>query len=186
MPGARWRGVVPAVALAVVLAGCGKAEPTSSEASPVALRAEDAGWVLDVRLPSTTLAAVNAIPLETTVTWNGADPQSTIWGSGSGVVTFAYMEIGGGGRSMGGVMNSDCRPHSFTRGVPVAVQPGKGWATTGEDPNIAFYRAWAADPVLHLPAGRWRIVVGAEGMLAPCDANAPKLKLSIPIELTIR
>jgi hypothetical protein len=41
-------------------------------------------------------------------------------------------------------------------------------------------------PALHLPAGRWRVVVGAEGMLAPCDANAPQLKVSIPIELTIR
>lgn len=186
MPRGGWRGVVPAIALAVILAGCGTAEPTPGEASPVALRAEQAGWVLDVRLPSTTLAAVDAIPLETTLTWNGAAAQNAIWGSGSGVVTFSYAEIGGAGRSMGGVMNSDCRPHPFTRGVPVPIPPGKGWATTGEDPNLAFYRAWAADPALHLPAGRWRVVVGAEGMLAPCEANAPQLKLSIPIELTIR
>ena len=66
------------------------------------------------------------------------------------------------------------------------MPPGKGWAAVADDPNIAFYKAWSADPALHLPVGRWRIVVGTDGLLAPCAANAAVLKVSIPIEITIR
>jgi hypothetical protein len=180
---------VLATILAVVAAACDVLDPSPSGppgGSPVDLRAEGAGFILAVRLPSLTLESLDAIPLETTLTWTGPAATSTVWGSGGGVVTFLYAEVGGAARAMGSVMTADCTPHVFSRNVPVAVPPGKGWGADSSDPNLAFYRAWGSDPVLHLPPGVWRIIVGTDGMLAPCAANAPTLKLSIPIELTVR
>jgi len=193
MPGlvmpARRLAVAWVVGVALLAAGCDAAGPEparTSGGSALDLRSEQAGFVLEVHLPSTAFTIEDTIPLETTLTWTGPKAKTTVWGSGSGLVTFLYGELGGAGRSMGGVMTADCHAYDLQRNVPLVVPPGKGWSTVGEDPNLAFYQAWAADPVLHLPSGTWRIVVASDGLLAPCDAAAAPLKQSIPFELTIR
>lgn len=181
----RWRCWSTAVGLVLAVAACGASEAVPNDGG-VSKQAEQAGWVLAVRLPSTTIDTADAIPLETTLTWTGAQDRASIWGSGMGAVTFAYTEMGGARRTMDGVLTADCHQYDFVRGIPLAVQPGKGWVTDGNDPNLAFYQAWSNDPVLHLPPGSWHLDVGTDALLAPCDNDAPPLKLAIPIELTVR
>ena len=181
------RPIMAALALGAVamLSGCDSAAPGPG-GEPIDLRAQGAGWVLEVRVPSSALLSIDAIDLQTTLTWTGPAAKASIWGSGMGPVTFQYAEVGGAGRQMGGAMTADCAQHEYAQGVPVAIPAGKGWLTDGSDPNLAFYQAWSNDPALHLPAGTWKLVVGTDGMLAPCDINAPTLKLSIPFVLTLR
>jgi hypothetical protein len=40
---------------------------------------------------------------------------------------------------------------------------------------------------VHLPTGRWQLVVQLSGFTAPCEANAPSVEAKVgPIELEIR
>jgi len=166
---------------------CGGAPTATDEPHAVGGRVEQAGFVLEVVLPSETYAAADAIPVRTTLTWTGAPGAGRIWGSGMGPVTYGYQEIGGAGRSMGGVMTADCAMKEFPTGEPVIIPVGKSAGWSGDDPNAAFYAAWSRDPLLHLPSGHWQVRVGLGGMLAPCDANAPTLEAAVgPIDLFIR
>ena len=181
------RGLAGLATAAVLVVACGSVQPApSADGQALDLRAEGSGFALEVRLPSATLDSADAIPLQAGLTWIGPAARTQLWASGSGIVTFQYREVGGQRRSIIGVMTSDCRVYDFDQGRPVAVPPGKSWSADGSDPNLAFYKAWGADPALHLPPGHWRIVVGTDALLAPCDLDAPPLKLSIPFELTMR
>jgi hypothetical protein len=178
-------------ALALVLVGlaavaCGAGTGPSDEPHLVGCRVEQAGWVLEVVLPSDRYAPTDAIPVQTTVTWTGAPGRGSIWGSGSGPVSFLFLEIGGAGRTMNGAMTSDCAQRDFAAGEPVTIPLGKSGGWTAEDPNAAFYQAWYRDPLLHLPSGHWQLRVSLDGMLAPCDANAARLDATVgPIDLLI-
>jgi hypothetical protein len=58
-----------------------------------------------------------------------------------------------------------------------------GWSN--DDPDAALYRAFAADPKLHLPPGRWRVTAEVSGFLAPCDAVAPPIELRAVAEFVV-
>jgi hypothetical protein len=141
-----WRGAAPVAALlvgAVLLAACGS-DPAPSDgpaAVPVTGEGADAGFVLQVTLPSAAFAASDAIAVATTVMWQGAAAKAGIWGSGMGPVSFVFTEVGGFNRTMGGVMSGDCGLKEFPRGVPVAIPFQKAGAYSGDDPQAAFYRA---------------------------------------------
>ena len=171
------------VAAVLAFAGCSDLAPGASVATsgpPIEHRAEDQGFVLVVSVPSGELVEGDPIPIETTLTWTGAAPKASIWGSGMGPVAFVVQEVGGRQRAMGGVMTADCAKKAFDRGVPlvVPVQKSTGWS--GDDPNAEFYRAWQADPAFRLPAGTWRLDVSVSGYLAPCDVNADSFELRVP------
>jgi hypothetical protein len=164
------------------LVGCGSPQSISSgEPAAVGGRVEANGFVLDVHLPASTFASGDAIPITTTFTWVGPAPAATIWGSGMGPVTFGFSEVGGQRRAMGGVMTADCSPKEFQRGVPVAIPLMKSGAYDGNDPQADFYRAFFADPLLHLPPGQWQLRVSAGGYLKPCDMAAPTVELNVPV-----
>ena len=182
---------LPPLALAAILAiavsGCDFSSTTSDEPAAVGGRADAAGFVLEVRLPSRTFATIDVIPVATTLTWTGAPGQGRIWGSGSGPVTFAIEEVGGSLRMMGGAMTADCRMTEYPAGVRTEIPFRKSGGWTAEDPNADFYTAWFKDPLLHLPAGRWRLTVSVGGFLAPCEQGARTLGASVgPIEFLVR
>ena len=176
-----------AALLAVAVSGCDVGSTTSDEPMAIGGRATAAGFVLEVRLPSQTVAAIDAIPVATTLTWTGAPGQGRIWGSGSGPVTFAIEEVGGGRRTMGGAMTADCAMRDFPAGVPTEIPFRKSGGWTGEDPNADFYAAWFKDPLLHLPAGRWKLTVSVGGYLAPCERGARAIEAAVgPFEILVR
>lgn len=181
------RAILLVLALSLSVASCGSDGLAPEAPSPVVAQVENAGFILEVTLPRQQFGTSDAIPIQTTLTWTGAAPKGQLWGSGSGPVSFLLTEVGPPRRAMGGAMTLDCTSTDFPRGVatPVPFAKSGGWDDT--DPNTDFYRAWFADPILRLPAGRWQLTVRAEGFLAPCDLHAPTFEAAIgPIELEIR
>ena len=181
------RALLLVLALSLAVASCGSTVPAPDAPSPIVGRVENGGFVLEVMLPRQQFSTTDAIPVQTTLTWTGAAPRGELWGSGSGPVSFLLTELGPPRRAMGGGMTLDCTSTEFARGVPTPVPFAKGGGWDETDPNKDFYRAWYADPILRLPAGRWQLTIRAEGMLAPCDLDAPRFDATIgPIELDIR
>jgi hypothetical protein len=171
------------VIVAALVVGCSSdAQP---DASPPTAIAEGQGFVLAMAVPTDRFALGQAIDVRTTLTWTGAAPNGTIWGSGMGPVGFLFQELTGRKRSIGGVMTADCSRHSYDRGVATAIRLGKSAAWSADDPDAAFFQEFAADPVLHLPAGRWRIIADLSGFLAQCDANAPGISLKAALEIEV-
>jgi hypothetical protein len=172
------------VATALILAACGSTPAPTDGPIPIGGQATAQGFVLQVNLPSEVWSSADAIVVATTLTWIGAGATATLWGSGSGPATFGFEEVGGAGRSMGGGGTDDCASTVYARGVavPMATRKTVGW--DDHDPNAAFYLAWARDPVLRLPAGRWRLTVGVDGYLATC--GGPPVLMSIPLEILVR
>lgn len=172
------------LAMASMLVVACSSEP-SPDASPPTVVAEGQGFVLAMAVPSDHFAEGQAIDVRTTLTWTGPAPKATIWGSGMGPVGFLYEELTGRKRTIGGVMTSDCAQHLYGRGVVTPIPIGKSVGWSEDDPEAAFFREFARDPLLHLPAGRWRITAEVDGLLAPCDADAPAIKLQAVLEIGV-
>jgi hypothetical protein len=173
---------------AVVVATCGQAPvptPSGPTDQPIVLEGRDAGFVLSMRIGSGVVDAGAPIDISATLMWEGANASASIWGSGSGPVSFGLEEIDGD-IVLGGAMTSDCQQDEFRRLVPVPVPFQKSGGWSAEDPNAAFYRTFFADPVLRLPAGRWRVTANAGGYLLPCEMNAPMVEIRLEAEILVR
>ena len=198
------RGLAAAAAgaaMVVVLGACGKASapsgsplasatplaPAPSEASgqPVLLEGRDAGFALSLRIGSDAVDAGAPLDVGATLTWEGAEPQASIWASGSGPVSFGIKQVDGD-IVLDAVQTADCAQHDYTRGVAVPVPFRKSGGFSDDDPNADFYRVYFADPVLRLPTGRWRIAAGAGGFLVPCEMDAPKVEIRLEAEVVVR
>jgi hypothetical protein len=180
------RALLVPVAL-MALAGCDAMNPSAAETpQPIVLRSAANGFVLETTLPRLTWRSDEAIQVATTLTYAGPDARTSVWGSGSGVVEFQLQELTGN-RSVGAPMTADCHQWDYVRNVPLSIPYPKGAGWSEDDPNALFYKAYTADPLLHLPPGRWRITIDTVGSLLPCDRNAPSLGLKLPpIELEVR
>lgn len=182
------RSVVSLVAVVlVVLAACGDPGPTTvpSPPAPIGGRVDvldtESNFQLRLSLPASTFRAREPITGEarlTTVDGRAAG----IAGSGSGVIGFSFREIGGT-RSMGGVMTSDCAPHTIPAGGGLRAGLRPAAAFSGDDPNADFYRAFSLASDVRLPAGTWEITAHARFMSAGC--NQPEHDLSAPIVVTV-
>ena len=187
----RWRVIcfVAALLVGAVLVGtCGQASvpsPSGPTDQPIVLEGRDAGFVLSMRIGSGVVDAGAPIDIAATLMWEGANPSAAIWGSGSGPVSFGLEEVDGD-IVLGGAMTGDCSQDEFARLVPVPVPFQKSGGWSADDPNAAFYRAFFADPVLRLPAGRWRVTASASGYLVPCEMNAPMLSISLESVILVR
>ena len=100
-----------------------------------------------------------------------AGPATTIYGSGSGLITFSFDEVGGE-RRVDGVSTADCGPHPLDPATPINVRLFKSGAVSGNEPDAAFVRSFLADPLIHLPAGAWDITATAEFAAQPGCAGA--------------
>jgi hypothetical protein len=178
------RGPGAALAMAAALVVACSSEP-SPDASPPRVVAQDKGFVLVMAVPTDHFAEGQAIDVRTSLTWTGPAPTATIWASGMGPVGFVYEELTGRHRSLGGVMTADCAQHLYDRGVVTSIPLNKNVGWSEDDPDTAFLREFARDPQLRLPAGRWRITAQVDGLLAPCDADAPALKLQAVLEIGV-
>ena len=199
-----WRRLLAAataVTIVMVVATCGEApspsrsalatatspapDPTEPSGEPVVLDGRDAGFALTLRIGSDAVDAGAPIDVAATLTWEGADPQASIWASGGGPVSFGIKQIDGD-IVLDAVQTADCAQHDYTRGVPVPVPFRKSGGFAEDDPNADFYRVYFADPVLRLPSGRWRIAATASGFLVPCEMDAPMVEISLEAEILVR
>ena len=196
------RGLLAAAAAVtmVVVATCGQAPPNGSglasatprapdstepSGEPVALEGRDAGFALTLRTGSNAVDAGAPIDVAATLTWEGAEARASIWGSGSGPVSFGIKQVDGD-IMLDPVQTGDCAQHDYLRGVPVRAPFQKSGGFAEDDPNADFYRVYFADPVLRLPSGRWRIAATASGFLVPCEMDAPMVEIILEAEILVR
>ena len=138
-----------------------------------------------MRIASDVVDAGAPIDVTTSLMWTGPKPAATIWGSGSGPVSFGLEEVDGD-IVIGGIQTLDCAPHDYAHLVPVATPYSKSGGFTEEDPNADFYKAYFADPVLRLPAGKWKVTASAGGYLAPCEMDAPTVGINLEATILVR
>ena len=103
-------------------------------------------------------------------------------GSGSGLVLFGFRELDGR-RQMGPGATADCKVYRLDAGRPLATGITQSGGFAGEDPDAAFYRAFFADPLVRLPAGRWEIQAFAFYAVGAC--GNPEDTLRAPLTVTV-
>jgi len=172
-----------AIVVAVLVGGC-STDP-SPDATPPTAVAQGQGFVLTMAVPTDHFAVGQAIDVRTTLAWTGPAPNVTIWGSGMSPVGFLFEELTGRHRKIGGLMTADCSQHSYVRGVATPIPLAKTAAWSGDDPDAAFFQEFTKDPLLHLPAGRWRITADLGGYLAQCAMDAPGISLQAVLEIGV-
>jgi hypothetical protein len=174
-----------AIVLALV-AACGEAPtPSGPTGQPIVVEGRDAGFALSMRVGSDVVDAGAPIDVSANLTWEGAAPAATIWGSGSGPVSYGLEQLGGQIKVIG-MYTADCAKHDYARLVPDAVPFQKTGGFSADDPNAGFFRTYFADPVLRLPAGHWKVTAIANGYLKPCDMSAPQVDIKLEAEIVVR
>jgi hypothetical protein len=179
------RGLSVATLVLVVVAGCGQSPEPAPTGLPFVVEGRDAGFAMSMRLGSEVVDAGAPIDVSAVLVWEGAAPTATIWGSGSGPVSFMLTQLDGD-IALGGLMTADCGPHEFKRLVPVAIPFRKTGGFSNDDPKADFYRSFFADPVFRLPAGQWRVTATASGYLQPCEMDAPMIDIKLEANLLVR
>jgi hypothetical protein len=159
LPAGTWRITAT---LDVYTAACGGAKHVIADtnevsvtaaapnADPVVRRVDDGTFRFELASDHGVYRARDPIATVATVTYLGPHPTETIWHAASPVY-FTIEEVGGD-RQMDGAMSAPCIHTELTRDVPVGYPFGKSGSI-----GKTFDRAWFDDPLLHLPAGTWRI-----------------------------
>ena len=62
---------------------------------------------------------------------------------------------------------------------PITTQYQKSGAIDPGEPNEAFYEAFFADPLFHLPAGSWRVEAWTQLFVGGCDGRRVELRASL-------
>lgn len=190
LPPARAPAWLPAFVAAVVgllIAACGAtptgaptptAEPSAGQAVAVEGR-----FRLTFDLPRTTWAEGEAITGLATLELLG-EGAAQLGGSGSGLFGFAFEEVGGR-RKIEPAWTADCRAYQLDAGRPMTSTITKAGGFSADDPDAAFYEAFFRDPVLHLPAGTWRITAVASFIDgADCSGQSRDLRAPILVQVT--
>jgi len=158
-----------AAALAAFTAGC----------LPVEDIAHEGDFTLRIAADRLAWSSAEEIKLAATLTYDGPLAETTLWGSGDGVVFFSVIEIGGT-RRLEASWHSDCGPHPIGPAEPIHVPYRKSGGFSADDPNAAFYRAFFADPLFHLPPGRWEVLAQANFATGDgCGGNPINLVASL-------
>ena len=110
----------------------------------------------------------------------------TLWSSGHGPVAFGIFRLEDG-LTAEPDWTDDGVAHELPPGEPVRYPFQKSASWSPGDPDEAFMRAHAADPVLHLPPGHWRIEARLHGVLdhGELDHDGPQIMLSVTIEVVV-
>ena len=129
-----------------------------------------------LHVPKNRFDANEVVEIGGTLTWTGPAPTASVWHGDPGPIVYSLAQVDGR-LEMGGAVATVCISTELERGVPLQQPYVKSVGWSNDDPDAALYRAFAADPNLHLPRGRWRVTAEVTGYLAPCDAVA------LPIDL---
>ena len=138
--------------IVVLLAGCGSA-PTARPGLDGS--AQDAEFGLRIHADRASYRTTDPIVVDAELSFLGLAPDVTVFGD-TRIVGFSVTQLDGHLRTepMSDLM---CVEQKIGRLTPLHVPFQKSGGFTGEDPDAPFWRAYFADPVLHLPTGTWRI-----------------------------
>lgn len=170
-----------AIVLAVLLAACAGSAP-SPTSSAVTAEDVEGPFHLAFTLPRTTWSAGESIEGGSRLSLSALGPV-TIRGSGGGLLGFGFAEVGGR-RQMGPAMTADCAIHRIAGNEPIVSPITKSGGFSTDGPDAAFYQAFFADPLVHLPAGEWDITAIAEFTEDECGGPAHALKAAIRVRVT--
>jgi hypothetical protein len=145
--------------------------PSASSDRPVIATAEDASFRLTLTTPRATYSPDDAIEPVASVTYLGPQATETMFHAAY-PIGFQIEEVGGE-RLMGGGMDQPCLRTELAKGEAAVIPFGK--AGSPDDPRQGFDRAWYEDPVLRLPAGRWRIIAYFDASLGDCGGEPHQL-----------
>ena len=147
-----------AFAIALVVAGCATTQPaTIAPTSTPIVHAEDAQGPFRVvfEVPKGTWTSGDTIDgVATLALIEGGSVD--IGGSSGGLFGFDFAEVGGS-RHIEPVWTADCTSYRLEAGKPVTSKIRKSGEFTAEQPDDGFNRSFLEDPVVHLPAGDWKI-----------------------------
>jgi hypothetical protein len=173
--------IKPRLALAIFAAALLGAACSSSAPGPATQTATDGTFEVTISVPAATHHASDALDIVATLTYQGPEPSIAATGDDAGLVSFSFKQLDGT-RSMVPVSRLICgQATTLQRGVPATFRPEKSVAFEPSGPDATFYRQWAADPQVHLSAGRWQVVATAvifDGMT--CMKKAPDHTLTTP------
>jgi hypothetical protein len=191
------RLAIAALLFAVLLAACSTPAPTPAPsappdptvipmpvvtAGPATVSDADGPFQLELQLPRTSFSASEPVTGQAVLsTTDGKD--AAVAGSGSGLVHFSYEEIGGT-RRMGAAWTDDCTPWTIPADDPLAtdLRPAGDWSE--DDPNAAFYKAFATAPNVRLPLGAWIITATASFLGPGCTMPVHDLEASTLVVIT--
>lgn len=161
------------------------ATPEPSAAFPLAAvegTEADAAFAVRIRAESAVYRSGEPIHVTAWLTYAGPKAQEKLVGSGSGLVHFSWVQQDGGLRQ-DAIWHTDCQPYSIDRGQPLAVPFAKSGAVLGDGLEAEFWRQYFVDPVLRLPAGRYRIHAITGFSVGEC--GGPEHRLDASVEITV-
>jgi len=134
-----------------------QASPTGGESHQLEVSGEARNGDFQVAIVAdkSTYAANEPIRITTQFQYAGR-AALTVTGSGEGLMAFGIVQLDGP-IDMAPARTSDCRQYTFQPGAPQTIPFQKSGGFSETDPMAAFWRAYFADPQLHLPAGHYRI-----------------------------
>jgi hypothetical protein len=173
----RPRRILVVLAAAVLAAGCASSGPGSWSTQT----ATNGTFSVTIAAPATIHHASDALDVFATLTYQGPQPSIDVDGDSVGLVFFTFTQLDGT-RAMAPMSILICAlPTRLLRLAPATFRPGKSIAFSGDDPNADFYKQWAADPQVHLPAGRWQILATAQIFVGTaCYGRTADYKLVTP------
>lgn len=177
--------VALALVAGVASSACGAVVTPAASPSPPAGHAElvDGPFRLTFDMPRTQWSAADPITATAALELVGVGGP-TVSGSGSGLIGFEYLQVDGPHHVVP-ASTADCRPYRLEAGRPLSSALAKSGGFTDQDPDAAFLRAFFADPVVHLPAGRWQITaIAAFAEGADCTGPSHSIRVPITIEVT--
>jgi hypothetical protein len=69
-------------------------------------------------------------------------------------------------------------------GLPLSIPFIKNGGYSGDDPNAGYWKAFFDDPVLRLPAGRWRLSANFQGMTSDrCEGAMHRLQAAVTFDV---
>ena len=151
------RAVVAASLVVATLAAC-TSSPTPRPG--VDGSAKDAAFGLRIHADRATYRSTDPIVVEAELSFLGLAPDITVFGA-TGLVGFGVRQTDGHLR-MEPAGDLVCAEQKVGRLTPLHVRFAKSGGFSGEDPDAAFWQAYFADPVLHLPAGTWQLSAVAD------------------------
>jgi hypothetical protein len=155
----------------------------SPSSAPVRNTVDDGTFRLTLTAARGTYLASDAIGIVASLTYLGPDAAIDASGSGSGLVTLRVQRdgdrmIGGAGGRM------NCASYPMVRGKTVDLVPVKVVGFNADDPAATFYRAYAADPLLHLPSGTWHLHAFLSATAGGCGAPEHTLDAVVTVVVT--
>jgi hypothetical protein len=160
------------------------AGPSATVPPPAPATQTDGPFRLELALPRQVWRATDVITGTATLSYAGAGP-TTVSGSGSGVIAFAYAEVGGN-RRVDPAWRMDCRPYPLDPTAPITAGLSKSGAFDGNEADVAFLRAFlTTDPgVIRLPAGTWDVSAVAEFLEGDhCSGGSHAMTASVRITM---